>query len=910
MTTHFGDIWSEIEAAEQGLDTLEASAGQDSGLVITLGPTGGELGGAAEAVKPEAVFVPEQEGAVPASPPLQVRILWPALGFPAVIAPRSNATGTPLAEGDATRCICLLVLSNWRYLGKEDVAEHLRYVRWKDRGRRHIAEGAEGSFRLQDIEVRNDAGSPGLLHFQPKDVLGELIGWGGDREGTNTVVGNLAAAVTKFYHSHGLQFLHEIRVFEQASAALGTGMFHLFWNNRATEEKAPSDEMALLLDKFVPGRRADVDPAWQRFKGYFRQEYEYQYRPLHPPEGEAQAVVRSEILHPVCIRKPGQTRLRIGHLTDLHIEGRADTYERRLAANGKHVRFNNWNTSAAACYAAAAKDSDIVLLTGDLIDFGRGYWGRAALENMGSDSFYHVDRNWFYFLDLLASGDAYQIPAYTSLGNHDWRINPYPPFAIAGAPNPKVYFHDHLSYTKDELKTLLQMAHGPGHDRNLSYRLEGESLPEKDPWRDLVTIVRRGLGWTAKWVNIGWELRSAVGDILLDRSTLDKPHLPTATTVKSVEWYLLAINPFLDYSVPLPSGQHLMMLDWAEDEDVLFPILQGGQEFPYLPWQASTASDPGPKARRCLTDLQKTLVTTFLEAPGPKIIGIHSPPIGPYPDWLDPHLVAGRVTYVTHRDGKPVADVARARGATNFATRYQDGRVEPWLGHPFFAVRPKSGAAGMVPDYGSFAGQKWFIEAVTGRPDVRAVFSGHIHRNGLYVVYRASGRDGPAVAGELMVRGLLEAQVAGAKAPRVSNLPHGASGPLFVNTTSAGPRGNFKRRSETKPERDRGGLSVDPGYAKLDLAADGSIQRVVFGSIATGVRPAERSTEALEWFGDGLEDVTEIYLDDGMEFADEMAVGNTSEPDTSDPAKWIRGTDTGWRRESETEEEPEWYRSV
>ena len=179
-TSLFGDMWRGIEAAEQGLDTSEASGGQDGGMVITLGPAGGELGGAAEGIESEAVFEPEQEGAVPASPPLQVRILWPALGFPAVIAPRSNATGTPLADGDATRCISLLVLSNWKYLGKEDAAKHLRYVRWKDRGRRHIAEGAEGSFRWEDIEVRNDAGSPGLLHFEPKDVLGELIGWGGD----------------------------------------------------------------------------------------------------------------------------------------------------------------------------------------------------------------------------------------------------------------------------------------------------------------------------------------------------------------------------------------------------------------------------------------------------------------------------------------------------------------------------------------------------------------------------------------------------------------------------------------------------------------------------------------------------------------------------------------------------------
>jgi hypothetical protein len=345
-----------------------------------------------------------------------------------------------------------------------------------------------------------------------------------------------------------------------------------------------------------------------------------------------------------------------------------------------------------------------------------------------------------------------------------------------------------------------------------------------------------------------------------------------------------------------------MMLDWAEDEDVLFPIMQGGKAFPYLPWQAATASDPGPKARRCLTPLQKSLVSAFLEWSGPKLIGIHSPPIGPYPDWLDGHMVAGRVTYVTHSGGKPVADVARARGPTNFATKYPDGRIEPWLGHPFFAVKPKSGAEGMVPDSGSFdSNREWFIETVTRRSDVRAVFSGHIHRNGLYVVYRAPESDGPAVAGQLMVRGLLDSQVAGAKAPRVSNLPHGASGPLFVNTTSAGPRGHFKRRSETAAERDRGGLTVDPGYAKLDLAADGSIERVAFGFIATGVPATERSMEAFGSDVDGLEDVAEVYLDDELDFGDEA-----EQRGTADPTEWISETED-WQRAEQTEEESPWY---
>jgi hypothetical protein len=323
--------WSGLDEADEA---LEASGGQD-GVVITLGNGGGkESAPAAD----EAFF----EGGDAPARPVTARILWPAAGFPAVIAPRANATGSPLSQGDATRCITVLLLSDWKFLGKEEAAKYLRWVRWKDRGKRHIPEGQEGSFRWQDLEVRNDAGTPGLYHMTPKDVLGELIGWGGDQEHTHAVAGNLADAVTKFYRGQNLQYLHEIRVSEAASAALGTGKFHLFWNNRSTEENAPSDEMALLLAKFTPGRRADVDPSLQRFKGYFQDEYEYQFRPMHPAEGPEQKGPRSEILHPVCIRKPGKTRLRVGHLTDLHVAVRGDLYQRNLEAVGTRAKYNNW----------------------------------------------------------------------------------------------------------------------------------------------------------------------------------------------------------------------------------------------------------------------------------------------------------------------------------------------------------------------------------------------------------------------------------------------------------------------------------------------------------------------------------------------------------------------------------------
>src|SRR6185312_5703364 len=235
----------------------------------------------------------------------------------------------------------------------------------------------------------------------------------------------------------------------------------------------------------------------------------------------------------------------------------------------------------------------------------------------------------------------------------DWRTNPYPPFAVAGAPEPKLYFHDHLRYPVDEQRRMLAVAHGPGYGRKFSYQTAAESKAQ---------LLLEEPGSALK----------ALAKLIVQTKTLDEPGSPTETTVESVAWYLMAINPFFDYAFVLPSGHQVLMLDWAKDEDVLFPVIAQGKEWPYMLWQLETASAPGPKAKRCLTGLQKRLVSHLLESPGQaKLIGIHSPPVGPYPDWLERDLLAGKKTYT---------DKTKARGPTTFATKRPDGTVEPWNG--------------------------------------------------------------------------------------------------------------------------------------------------------------------------------------------------------------------------------------
>ena len=77
--------------------------------------------------------------------PVRARILWPALGFPAVISPQTGSAAKPF-ETDASRCICAFILSDKNILTSDDVAQYLRIVPWSQRARRQIAPGEPGSF--------------------------------------------------------------------------------------------------------------------------------------------------------------------------------------------------------------------------------------------------------------------------------------------------------------------------------------------------------------------------------------------------------------------------------------------------------------------------------------------------------------------------------------------------------------------------------------------------------------------------------------------------------------------------------------------------------------------------------------------------------------------------------------------
>ena len=64
----------------------------------------------------------------------RARILWPALGFPATVTPTARPSRNTMLEGDATTCVCVLVLSDHAALTSAHAARHLRYVSWGNAG--------------------------------------------------------------------------------------------------------------------------------------------------------------------------------------------------------------------------------------------------------------------------------------------------------------------------------------------------------------------------------------------------------------------------------------------------------------------------------------------------------------------------------------------------------------------------------------------------------------------------------------------------------------------------------------------------------------------------------------------------------------------------------------------------------
>ena len=244
------------------------------------------------------------------------------------------------------------------------------------------------------------------------------------------------------------------------------------------------------------------------------------------------------------------------------------------------------------------------------------------------------------------------------------------------------------------------------------------------------------------------------------------------------------------------------MLDWAEDEEL------------------SNTNEPrtfmgfGQRAANSLSPLQQWHVRSFARSSGrAKLIGIHAPPLGPFSNWTDKELRRGEKTYKPGKDSRQ---------------RLPDGRGRRDVDrHTIFAIRPKDAPFGVEALQGSIVRHRdWFIREVEGSASgVRIVLSGHIHRFGLLVAHpHANDR-----AVRLMKSVTLD-EVRGAKAGmaavrREAGQLRAFPSPLYVNTTSAGPRGN---------EYGDEWRGLAPGWTLVTLGADGTRVRVAVAARTPG----------------------------------------------------------------------------
>ena len=131
----------------------------------------------------------------------------------------------------------------------------------------------------------------------------------------------------------------------------------------------------------------------------------------------------------------------------------------------------------------------------------------------------------------------------------------------------------------------------------------------------------------------------------------------------------------------------------------------------------------------------------------------------------------------------------------------------------------------------------WFIKRLfDGRAGVRAVFSGHIHRNGLFAVYQG-GKHRGALADQYLIQALPPSAVAGAASPRPSTKPlpalentHGvrySTGPLYVNTTSAGPSSRSNRTVRPCWLGPLSGATRSPGVSGISGTWSSGVVRAV-----------------------------------------------------------------------------------
>ena len=466
-------------------------------------------------------------------------ILSPALGCPAVLK----------KSDDGDDVILEVLLLTWSdedglqgALTEADIAFHLRFCPW---GNKTKTNAYYKRMKLYEkVVLKTGAVEPikDLIKISKKYVNGtDTFGSGKDCEDDfdlKLAHTNVFEEVLKTYKL--FPYLYKVSVNLKYEAVEAGCLYNFRWIDRQSYETTKGKPLWWCSDSLVQDILA----------GRYSQQLKDYGANIKDKSDEN---VKVYIYHPVYISE--KDLLNVGHVTDIHMDSRMDVYAQSEASvievkcncspkhNGKErtikddrfyipikekiCNFNQVFTDV--CTGLFNKGADVLVLTGDLVDYNRGIhteqthkkkyvpisevW--TALESdVTKDEFYRTDRNWLTFYDrLIDLYDKAEKPVVTILGNHDY-VN----YGMAPWPTTMAGLIQPWNGVFDQNLTLYESAlcYGPGYNNFKAFR---KDLDEQ---------------------------------------------------LKYVEWYMFFINPLADFVLQY-GKQSMFMVDWGVKSSVIPP---------------------------------------------------------------------------------------------------------------------------------------------------------------------------------------------------------------------------------------------------------------------------------------------------------------------------------------------------
>ena len=389
-------------------------------------------------------------------------MLWPALGCPQILEPENPALEIIFYCKDEVAAI------TEDYVLK--MLNHILVMEWDQARDPYNKEG--GVWNLNNIKkttLRNLMAPGGKIIFCSRPM--SLQKYKDKIKQQPIKFGNLlhstAEVVPKAYLDEGFKSVATIKIYLQMKSGddfeLKPGkMFNLFYgpenglipkllSNSAMSNK-PYDNIPLL------------DYKGNVLHGLNQLIYRWRHEATDAPPksrcGERKREHKVRLFHPFGIARSGSDKyLNVGHLTDMHISSLWDYFDEKIFKDynvdqteikdltGRDPsrrdnvdrefeliahRYNNPNMNVRNLTylfndrkkeGLGIKDKyvDLILQTGDLIDFNRGF-NMNPRHDPEKDYYYNL--NWLRYYELLLLD--YKRPTFTVLGNHEYRLNPYP----------------------------------------------------------------------------------------------------------------------------------------------------------------------------------------------------------------------------------------------------------------------------------------------------------------------------------------------------------------------------------------------------------------------------------------------------------------------------------------------------